>query len=183
MSRTVYIDRVHRFLEIFDTNTGFYMRTGILDENGKDTKIDPFMRQWPSLIDVGIMGHCINGRLGLCKAAGVQCYQSGGSKSLPNMSLEDFRSIVEQSRGKVFQIALGGRGDPDCHENFEDILLACRENNIVPNFTTSGIQMTAEKAAICKKYCGAVAVSLYGAPTKKRLILRRKIQKESTTAP
>ena len=55
--------------------------------------------------------------------------------------------------------ALGGAGDVDTHENFEDILRLCREYNIVPNFTTSGIMMTKEKAEICKKYCGAVAVS------------------------
>ena len=35
----------------------------------------------------------------------------------------------------------------------------CRDYNVVPNFTTSGILMTKEKANICKKYCGAVAVS------------------------
>ena len=37
----------------------------------------------------------------------------------------------------------------------------CRENNIVPNFTTSGYGMTPEIAALCKQYCGAVAVSWY----------------------
>ena len=44
-------------------------------------------------------------------------------------------------------------------ENFEEIVKLCREYSIVPNFTTSGILMTKEKAEICKKYCGAVAVS------------------------
>lgn len=55
--------------------------------------------------------------------------------------------------------ALGGAGDVDTHENFEEIVKLCREYNIVPNFTTSGILMSEEKANICKKYCGAVAVS------------------------
>ena len=41
---------------MFNPNTGFYMRTGILDENGKDTGKDPFMTEFPELIDVGIMG-------------------------------------------------------------------------------------------------------------------------------
>ena len=57
--------------------------------------------------------------------------------------------------------ALGGAGDVDMHENFEEILKYSRENGIVPNFTTSGLGMTPEKAEICKKYCGAVAVSAY----------------------
>ena len=77
------------------------------------------------------------------------------------MSVEDFRGIAEQSRGRCNQFALGGRGDPDQHEHFEEILKICRENNIVPNFTTSGFGFTPELAAVCKKYCGAVAVSWY----------------------
>lgn len=77
------------------------------------------------------------------------------------MSVEDFRAVAEQSRGKCNQFALGGRGDPDQHEAFEEILKICRENEIVPNFTTSGYGMTKEIAALCKEYCGAVAVSWY----------------------
>lgn len=60
------------------------------------------------------------------------------------MSLDDFRRIAEQSKGKCNQFALGGRGDPDQHEHFEEILKICRQNNIVPNFTTSGYGMTEE---------------------------------------
>lgn len=137
------------------------MRTGILDENGKDTGVDPFMASYPHLIDVGIMGHCIHGKTGLCAKAGIQCYQSGLFVEKPNMSYEDFASVVEQCKGKVNQFALGGRGDPDQHERFEDILKLCAQNHIVPNFTTSGYGMTPEIAALCKKYCGAVAVSWY----------------------
>ncbi len=44
----------------FNEATGEYLRTGIL-ENGKDTGIDPFMAEFPELLDVGIMGHCIHG--------------------------------------------------------------------------------------------------------------------------
>ena len=46
----------NNFIKFFDTDTGFYMRTGILDENGRDTGIDPFMASFPELIDIGIMG-------------------------------------------------------------------------------------------------------------------------------
>ena len=72
---------------------------------------------------------------------------------------ENFRKIAEQSKGKCNQFALGGRGDPDQHEHFEEILKLSNEYGIVPNFTTSGIMMTEWKAKLCKKYCGAVAVS------------------------
>lgn len=119
------------------------------------------MASYPHLIDVGIMGHCVHGKTGLCAKAGIGCYQSGLLVDEPNMNVEDFKWIAEQSKGRCNQFALGGRGDPDQHENFEDILKICWENNLVPNFTTSGYGMTARIAELCKMYCGAVAVSWY----------------------
>ena len=64
------------------------------------------------------------------------------------MSVEDFENILKQSKDKLFQVALGGAGDPDTHENFEEILKLCRENNIIPNFTTSGFGLTDEKVGL-----------------------------------
>lgn len=154
-------DKKYNFKFAFDTDTGAYIRTGILDEQGNDTGKDPFMASYPHLIDVGIMGHCIHGKTGLCVKAGIGCYQSGMFIEQPNMTVEDFTSIAEQSKGRCNQIALGGRGDPDQHEHFEEILKICRKNILVPNFTTSGYGMTEEIATLCKLYCGAVAVSWY----------------------
>lgn len=154
-------DKEYHFISAFDTETGAYIRTGILDENGKDTGVDPFMASFPHLIDVGVMGHCIHGKTGLCVKAGIGCYQSGLTVEQPNMTVENFRWIAKQCKGRCNQLALGGRGDPDQHEHFEELLEISRENNLVPNFTTSGYGMTPEIAEICKKYCGAVAVSWY----------------------
>ena len=151
-------DKTNKFVSMFDPKTGFYVRTGII-ENGKDTGVDPFMTTYPQLIDVGIMGSCESGRLGLCKQAGIQCYQDGLNKSLPDMTLDNFKKIVDESKGKVFQIALGGRGNPNKHAQFGEILKYCRDNGIVPNYTTSGMNLTDEEVALTKKYCGAVAVS------------------------
>lgn len=154
-------DKQYHYKYFFDSETGFYMRTGILDEDGKDTGIDPFMSSYPHLIDVGIMGHCIHGESGLCKAAGIQCYQSGYSIKKPNMTAEDFETIAKECRRITNQIALGGRGDPNQHEDFERILQICRENELVPNYTTSGFGMTDKQILLTKQYCGAVAVSWY----------------------
>lgn len=159
--RYSFTDSNYHFKYFFDDETGAYIRTGVLDQNGNDTGIDPFRGNFPHLIDVGIMGHCAHGKSGLCIKAGVQCYQSGYFINKPNMSLNDFTEIVKQCRGKVNQFALGGRGDPDQHESFEEIMKLCRENEIVPNFTTSGFGMTSNTASLCKEYCGAVAVSWY----------------------
>jgi len=154
------IKKDKNFISCFNQETGFYFRTGIL-EDGKDTGVDPFMASFPELLDVGIMGHCIHRKTGLCQKAGIGCYQDGLHSNNPNMSLEDFKKIAEQCKGKTFQFALGGCGDPDQHEHFEEILKVCKENGIVPNFTTSGFGMTKALAKLCKQYCGAVAVSWY----------------------
>ena len=154
-------DTKYHFKSAFNTETGAYVRTGILDGTGADTGVDPFMASFPHLIDVGVMGHCIHGKTGLCVKAGIGCYQSGLLVEQPNMTLSDFRWIAEQCRGRCNQFALGGRGDPDQHERFEELLRISCENLLVPNFTTSGYGMKPELAAICKQYCGAVAVSWY----------------------
>ena len=152
--------RDRNFISAFDEKTGSYVRSGII-ENGAETSKDPFMASFPELLDVGIMGHCIHGRSGLCLEAGVECYQDGLHAEAPNMTLEDFQAVVRQCRGNTYQFALGGCGDPDQHEQFPEILRCCREAGIVPNFTTSGLGMTPELARLCKRYCGAVAVSWY----------------------
>lgn len=148
------------FVSAFDEKTGRYFRTGIL-KKGKDTGIDPFMSSFPELLDIGIMGHCSHGKRGLCIKAGVECYQDGLHKSEANMSLMDFENIARQCRHQTYQFALGGCGDPDQHEAFPEILEICRQERIVPNFTTSGLGMTEEIARLCRQYCGAVAVSWY----------------------
>ncbi len=153
-------DEKNKFVAIFSDETGAYVRSGIL-KDGRDTGIDPFMASFPHLIDVGIMGHCIHGKAGLCVKAGIGCYQSGMKVEQPNMTIEDFRRILRECSGRVNQFALGGRGDPDQHEHFEEILKECRDLRIVPNFTTSGFGLTPNIAQLCKRYCGAVAVSWY----------------------
>lgn len=165
-----YVDRKHRFREIFNTENGFYVRSGVIDENDHDTGVDPFMRSFPQLLDVGIMGNCEHGRSGLCLKAGIQCYQNGLNKTMPHMSFESFKKIVDQSRGKVFQIALGGRGDPNKHPEFEKIVKYCRQHNIAPNYTTSGLNLSAHEVWITKEFTGAVAVSWYRHPHTERAI-------------
>lgn len=147
------IDKKNKFISMFNPDTGFYMRSGVI-EDGKDTGVDPFMTAFPELLDIGIMQTCV-----CSHRCNVDCYQKAIERTGKNMSISDFESILKQGQGKLFQVALGGAGDVDTHENFEEIVKLCRQYGIVPNFTTSGILMNKEKAEICKKYCGAVAVS------------------------
>ena len=151
-----YYDKKNNFVETFNPETGFYIRSDDLT-TGKE----PFMRDFPALLDIGIMGHCVHGASGLCIQSGVQCYQNGLHTQEPNMSLESFKRIVDECKGKTFQFALGGRGDVDQHEDFEEILKYCRSQGIVPNFTSSGLGFNEKIVSLCKEYCGAVAISWY----------------------
>jgi radical SAM protein with 4Fe4S-binding SPASM domain len=149
------VDRKYRFVSTFDTTTGEYFRSGTFVD-GKETPDDPFQASYPELLDIGIKGSCAH-----ASQCTVGCYQGGLENQKPDMSLEDYKSIIDQSKGKLFQIALGGHGDPNTHKDFEEILRYTREANIVPNYTTSGLNLTDEQVELTKKYCGAVAVSWY----------------------
>lgn len=164
----IYTDEVFKFFEIFNEENGTLFRS---DVDG----VDPVMRSFPELLDVGIMGHCDSGEY--CRRAGIDCYQKGFTECASHMSYENFLEIVKQATGKTFQIALGGAGDPNKHPRFEDILKCCRAYRIVPNMTTSGFQMTDTEVEVIKKYCGAVAVSWYS-----RLVDGKESNKETIDA-
>ncbi len=134
-----------KYIILFNGITGAEVLSGI---NGNP---DPFILDAPSMIDVGVMGHCSNN----CKI----CYQ--GSINEPNMTLENFKMIIDQCKDHINQVALGGKGDPNKHENFNEIMEYCRKNNVAPNYTTSGNGLTDEEVEITKKWVGAVAVSNY----------------------
>lgn len=155
-----HLDKKNNFFSLFNEKNGNYFRSGVL-VNSKESDEDPFMSEFPELLDVGIMGHCLHGKSGRCLQAGVQCYQNGLLQHEDNMSLENFEKIIKQCRGRTYQFALGGRGDPDQHESFAEILKLCHDNRIVPNFTSSGFGFDERIVELCKKYCGAVAISWY----------------------
>ena len=155
-----YNDKKFSFIEYFNDETGTLIRSNIL-HNGIETEYPAPMRSFPELIDIGIMGSCSAGKTGLCRNVGVDCYQRGMMLSEKNMAFEDYSSIINQCNRRVFQIALGGAGDPNKHESFADILYITREKRIVPNYTTSGYALTDTEIELTKKYCGAVAVSYY----------------------
>lgn len=134
----------HRYEIFFNTTSGFEVMRGV------KPKADPFRLILPSMCDIGIMGSCPN------KCA--FCYQ--GPLEEPHMKLEDFKTIIDQVKHHTNQVALGGRGDPNLHPQFKEILEYCVENNVVPNYTTSGNNLTDEQVEI-SKMCGAVAVSDY----------------------
>lgn len=154
----IYRDKDNRFIEFFNENNGFLMRTNVLDENGNETIVKPMKRNFPELVDIGIMGHChVENKF--CKEMGIGCYQA--NNNYKDMEYDDYKSIIRQLKGKTFQVALGGKGDPNKHKHFKDILEFTRKNGIIPNLTTSGFNITNEEINLIQKYCGAIAVSMY----------------------
>ena len=181
-----YIDYNNSFFELFNPRNGYYYRSGVLKTKNDipigeltdqrnvgrekwlcrpsivDSGKDPFMRNFPALIDIGIMGSCKHGRTGMCNQSQIQCYQNGAKYEMDNMSFENFTKIIDQCRGKVFQVALGGRGDVDQHPDFEKILGYSVTNDVIPSFTTSGLGLNERHVKVCKSWgIGAVAVSDY----------------------
>lgn len=155
------LDRVYRYASVFDPDSGKGVRTGVFDHAGMDTGSNPFRGSFPELLDIGIMGHCAHGESGLCARSGVECYQDGWDRREPNMPLDLFKKIIDQCKDRTFQVALGGRGDPDMHEEFPAILRYAADHGVVPNFTTSGFGFSAALLPVIKECCGAVAVSWY----------------------
>ena len=156
-----YEDPVFHYRVAYHPETGVYVRTAVLDANQQQTAQEAFRGSYPHLLDIGVMGYCRHGLSGKCAQSGVECYQSGNRKQEPHMSLADFRRIIDESRGRTFQVALGGRGDPDQHPDFLAMIRYAREHDVTPNFTTSGYGLDFALLPEVKQYCGAVAVSHY----------------------
>jgi len=155
-----YQDKKYSFIELFNEENGFLLRSNILVD-GIESKTAAARRAFPELIDIGIMGHCHAAKSGICENAGVDCYQNATSTGKSNMALSSYKHLLLQCKGKTFQVALGGAGDPNKHENFQEILEFTREQHIVPNLTTSGYDILESEIQIIRKYCGSVAVSFY----------------------
>jgi radical SAM protein with 4Fe4S-binding SPASM domain len=154
-------DFINRYLTTFDDMTGEYTRSNVYDFKGKETQEEPFMGDFPHLLDIGIKGFCEHGLSGNCLDAGIYCYQRGADTKKTDMDIKDYQKLMRQCEGLTYQVALGGRGDADCHKDYEAILYSSRESGIVPNITTSGFLFDEKKANITEQYCGAAAVSWY----------------------
>ena len=150
-TKTIIKAEFDKFVVEKDYEVFFNTKTGFEVLRGTGGKPDPFWTKLPLLCDIGIMGSCPN----RCEF----CYQ--GDKTEPHMTLENFKKIIDEVKHHTNQVALGGRGDPNLHPQFKEIVEYARNNNVVPNYTTSGIGLTDEQIKV-SKLCGAVAVSDYG---------------------
>jgi radical SAM protein with 4Fe4S-binding SPASM domain len=155
--KLVVTDLKYLFQTLFDTNTGLYIRSDILE--GENKGKEPVMASFPHLLDIGIMGNCKNAHL-----CNVGCYQNSPSDAKQNMSADDYCKLMDQISGLTMQVALGGGGSPNEHLELSDMLAYSKERNVSTAYTTSGIGLTDYDVRVAKQNCGAVAVSWYGQP-------------------
>lgn len=133
--------------------------------NGKTVRIALDPKQpitelsYPEFFDVKVTSHCT----GNCP----YCYQNS-LKTYPHQSglVQKFRDFFKDfTKNQLpFQIAFGG-GEPTSHPDFINLLRACHEYGIVPNYTTNGIWSLTPQADVLlqatKELCGGVAVSTH----------------------
>ncbi len=130
----------------FDTKDGLFARWG------KTPKDDPQCAPSPELLDIEIST--------VCHKACSWCYKSNTAQG-HNMSLVDFKHIIDLMPSTLTQVALG-TGDVDANPELESMFAYCRSKDIVPNITINGSRMTPGYYGMLAHYCGAVAVSNYG---------------------
>ena len=135
-------------------STIFNQRSGLLIRSDDEFGNDPFWCSYgPELIDISITNWCDKG----CSF----CYKKS-SRTGTHLSLDAYKSVLQQAaQMRVLQVALGG-GNPNQHPDFCEILRLTRdEYNIIPSYTTNGRGLSEDVLTATKKYCGAVAVSVY----------------------
>lgn len=107
----------------------------------------------PTLVDFQITNKCYLD----CP----HCYADSTAAGA-HATMEDIELALDQiAEVGVFQLAIGG-GEPLLHPRIGDILARCHELGIVPNLTTSGLNLNERNLALLARYCGAVGVSLEG---------------------
>jgi radical SAM protein with 4Fe4S-binding SPASM domain len=137
-----------RYTAMFNPHSGFFAR---VEDVGAP---EPFWAEHgPELLDIAITNWCDRG----C----FFCYRKSDEAGR-HMMVEDYRRVIRQAHQMhAFQVALGG-GNPNQHPDFVEILRLTREDyGIVPNYTTNGRGLTDEVLEATRRYCGAVAVSVY----------------------
>jgi MoaA/NifB/PqqE/SkfB family radical SAM enzyme len=132
----------------FDKKTGKFIRFG------KNKKDDPQYSEFgPEILDLEISS-------GKCSGNCRFCYKSNNTNKLQqNMSLQTFHRIIDCMPPTLTQIAFG-ICDIKTNPEFFDMLYYSRKKDIIPNFTTSGLDLEDWMIPYIAKYCGAVAVSI-----------------------
>lgn len=132
---------------VFNKKTGFFVRK---EDQGFS---EPFWAyDGPELLDLSITS--------FCRRECPFCYRQANHEG-HHMALDDVELVLSQAKDAgVLQIAIGG-GNPNQHPYFVKILQMIHEYGMVPSYTTNGEGLSDEILQATKKYCGAMAISVY----------------------
>ena len=132
----------------FNKQTGLFIRTGRTEHD--DPEFSPY---GPEIADIEISA-------GRCSAGCPHCYKSSSSTSeRRNMTLPIFQGVLSRIERTLTQIAFGIT-DIYANPDFFDILRETRKRGIVPNYTTSALDLDEKAVRTTAELCGAVAVSV-----------------------
>lgn len=137
-----------------DYNYVFNLENGFFARWGKDAKDDPQFAPFPEILDLEVSTIC-NGLGKPCS----HCYKSNTSKG-QNMSFDKFKVIFDKMSKYLTQVAFG-IGDIGANKDLFKMFEYCRKNDVIPNVTINGYDLSGDRAEKLAKLCGAVAVSRY----------------------
>lgn len=145
-NKNIKIVKSENYNYIFNKQTGFFARWG------KNKNDDPIMSPAPEILDLEISS-------GKCMKSCSFCYKENSkNKKQEHMSFETFKNIFNKMPRILTQIAFG-LTDTFSNPDFIKMLEYCRNNKIIPNLTSHGLDITEENSKILAKYCGAIAIS------------------------
>ena len=138
----------------FNKNNGYFERWGKTEED--DPQFSPF---GPEILDIEITEKC-NGVVGL---DGIRkpcsfCYKNN-TPSGNNMTLEEFKLVIDKMPKLLTQIALGADSTGTTNPDMFAMMEYARSKSIVPNLTIADI--SDEVADKLSNLAGAVAISRY----------------------
>lgn len=136
---------------LFDRRNGTKVRFSFSPEAGAYDKSSV-----PELVDLKLTDHCRYG----C----AFCYQ-GSTPQGQHASFADVKNIL-MSLGEmgVFEVAFGG-GEPTHYPHLREAIQVCAEQDIVPNFTTFGVDWLRDDELVTatRAFVGAIGVSVHTA--------------------
>lgn len=152
---TLCVVKENKFLKILesdDCNYVFRKKDGLMCSWGKTTAEDPSpSKVGPFILDMEIST--------ICKKNCSFCYK-GNTTNGTYMRFSDFKKIFDKLPKALTQIAFG-IGDLNGNPDLYKIMRYCRENDVVPNITINGDDLTNYHSYHLAGICGAVAVSHY----------------------
>ena len=113
--------------------------------------------EYPEFYDISLGTKCVTGKCPWCYAKGNP---KGVHYSNVVQKIMDYFGKMTPNQ-RPYQVAIGGQQEPLEHPEFQGVLKAFRDLDIVPNYTTNGVLFDNAAVALTKEYCGGVAITMH----------------------